>query len=77
MWFSVEVLGCRNTGRADAVLRGFDWVAAAHSVAGGPAVVQLSFVTQEVNEAIDAGAQALVARGLSVIVAAGNYGAGA
>ena len=73
---SVEVLGCGGTGHSDAVLRGLDWVAEMHKAKGGPAVVQLSLVAEGVNEALDAGAEAMVAMGLTVVVAAGNYGSG-
>ena len=38
--------------------------------------MQLSLVAVGINEALDAGAEAMVAMGLAVVVAAGNYNSG-
>ena len=73
----VQVLGANGVGTASAVIAGLDWIVDTHP-AGTPGVVNLSFgadldrLESDSGEAIDAAVRAVVAAGLTVVVAAGN-----
>lgn len=66
---SVRVLGCSGTGAVSAVLAGMDWVADHHVK---PAVANLSLGIAK-STALNQATEALVASGVFVTVAAGNY----
>ena len=64
----VRVLGCSGSGMLSGVIAGLDWVA---SQGPTPSVVNLSLSTSR-SEAFNATVAALVARGITVVAAAGN-----
>ena len=64
----VRVLDCQGSGMLSSVLLGLEWVAAQGA---GPAVVNLSLTTAY-SPAFNAAVAALAARGVTVVVAAGN-----
>jgi len=64
----VRVLGCGGSGMLSGVIAGLDWVASQNMA---PAVVNLSLSTGR-SEAFNATVAALVARGITVVAAAGN-----
>ena len=66
----VQVLGCDGTGKSGQVLRGIDYVIGHHR-ANEPAVANLS-LGGPADVALDAGIRAMVADGITVVVAAGN-----
>src|SRR5262249_40694316 len=68
---NVRVSGCAiNSATASTVIAGLDWVTA-HRVL--PAVANLSFVTN-VNYGVEDSVRALIASGVTCVVAAGNDG---
>ncbi|MCB2175630.1 MAG: fibronectin type III domain-containing protein [Actinomycetales bacterium] len=71
----VRVLGCTGKGSAADLLDGLDWIAA-HHPAGTRGVVNVSLAGPQ-NDVIDHAVDLLTARGLLVVVAAGNDGADA
>ncbi len=68
---SVRVLDCDGQGWEGRLIDGLLWVLD-HRPAAEPAVVNLSFVGPP-SDALDAAVHAVVAAGVSVIVAGGNY----
>jgi subtilisin family serine protease len=64
----VRVFGCAMTSEASEVIAGIDWVAANRQL---PAVANLSF-NSRYNASLDAAVSALIARGVSTVVSAGN-----
>ncbi|MFC6853337.1 S8 family peptidase [Aquipuribacter hungaricus] len=71
----VRVADCRGKGTVGGIVDGLDWVLQDHQ-AGTPAVVNLS-IGAGPSPMLDDAVRALHARGLSVVVAAGNAGADA
>jgi subtilisin family serine protease len=69
----VRVLDCQGAGMLSSVLLGLEWVA---SQGAGPAVVNLSLTTAY-SPTFNAAVAALAARGVTVVVAAGNAAADA
>ncbi|HZI48834.1 MAG TPA: S8 family serine peptidase, partial [Pyrinomonadaceae bacterium] len=68
---NVRVAGCaNNSATASTVISGLDWVTA-HRVL--PAVANLSFVTS-INYSVEDSVRALIASGVTCVVAAGNDG---
>jgi subtilisin family serine protease len=68
---NVRVAGCaNNSATASTVIAGLDWVTA-HRIL--PAVANLSFVT-DVNYSVEDSVRALIASGVTCVVAAGNNG---
>jgi hypothetical protein len=68
---AVRVLDCNGAGFASSVVSGISWVIANHP--GGPGVINLS-LGGPANSAIDRAVADATARGLTVVVAAGNAG---
>ena len=66
----VRVLDCNGSGYLSSVISGLDWVAQ-NSDPGAPAVVNLS-LGGGVSSSLDSAVENLVARGMTVVVAAGN-----
>lgn len=66
----VRVLDCWGEGSAADLIEGLDWIAA-HHPAGTPGVVNLS-LSGPANSVVNDAVSALVTRGLTVTVAAGN-----
>ena len=66
----VQVLGCNGRGETGQVLRGIDYVIGHHR-GNEPAVANLS-LGGGADSAVDAGIRAMVADGITVVVAAGN-----
>lgn len=66
----VQVLGCDGRGQTGQILRGIDYVISHHRT-NEPAVANLS-LGGGVDIALDAGIKAMVADGITVVVAAGN-----
>jgi subtilisin family serine protease len=71
----VRVLDCKGSGTWSGVVAGIDWVAKEH-VAGERDVANLSLGGPR-NDSVDKAVRALVADGVTVVVAAGNDGADA
>jgi subtilisin family serine protease len=67
----VRVLDCEGTDSAGWTIEGLDWVLDQHR-AGTPAVVNLS-LAGDLNSALNDAVRRLVADGVTVVVAAGNY----
>jgi serine protease len=67
----VRVFDCRGGGTISTVLAGLDWVM---QRAVAPAVVNMSLVTDSASAALDSAVALAVGRGLTVVVAAGNWG---
>lgn len=65
----VRVFGCTGSAPYSVIIAGIDWVIADH--VSGPAVANLSLGGQ-VDPAMDAAIEALIADGVTVVVAAGN-----
>lgn len=76
---SVRVLDCAGDGWVSDMIAGLDW-AVAHQPSTGPAVVNMSLgfkvdaQTAEIADEVDAAVNRVVAAGIPVVVAAGNYG---
>lgn len=66
----VRVLGCQGDGSLSGVLAGLDWISKNHP-AGAPAVVNMS-LGGLASSTLDSAVQALINRGITVVVAAGN-----
>lgn len=66
----VRVLDCSGAGSTTTVIAGLDWIAA-HHVAGGPGVVNMS-LSGPLSTTLNTAVAGLVADGLTVVVAAGN-----
>ena len=66
----VKVLDCDGSGSTSTVVGGINWVIADH-VAGTPAVANLS-LGGTIDPTLDAAVNALIADGVTVVVAAGN-----
>jgi subtilisin family serine protease len=66
----VRVLDCNGSGSWSGVIAGLDWIAA-HHVAGTPAVANMS-LGGGASSSVDAAVQAVIADGVTVVVAAGN-----
>ena len=71
----VRVLDCSGSGTWSGVIAGLDWIAAQHTV-GQPAVANMS-LGGGANSSVDTAVRALIAKGVSVVVAAGNSNADA
>lgn len=71
----VRVLDCTGSGSYSSVIAGLDWIAA-NAPAGVPAVVNMS-LGGGASSTVDTAVKNLIARGLSVVVAAGNSAADA
>jgi len=71
---AVRCMDCDGTGSTSALLAGMDWVAAN---AMRPAVASMSLGAGDPEPLLDAAARALVALGIVVVTAAGNYNNGA
>ena len=67
---AVRTLNCEGLAKADQVVLAMDWVLENHRK---PAVVQMSLTTQSIEPSMDRAASTLVAAGLAVIAAAGNF----
>jgi len=67
---AVRVLDCAGSGTTSGVIAGLDWIAQNHP-ANAPAVVNMS-LGGAANSSLDSAVSALVARGITVVVAAGN-----
>ncbi|UKA68018.1 S8 family peptidase [Arthrobacter sp. FW306-05-C] len=66
----VRALACDGTGLYSDVIAGLDWIAGDHR-AGTPAVVNLS-IGGPTSSTLDAAVEAVIADGISAVVAAGN-----
>jgi len=66
--FAVRVFGCEGASSNATIIRGIDWVA---QNAKKPAVANMSFESRG-SRALDEATRALVAEGVTVVVAAGN-----
>lgn len=64
----VRVLGCDGSGTSSGVIAGLDWIAAN---AAAPAIVNMS-LGGGANSTLDAAVNNLIAKGFTVVVAAGN-----
>ena len=71
----IQVLSCSGRGSTGQILRGIDYVIGLHQK-GEPAVANLS-LGGGIDAALDAGIRAMVADGITVVVAAGNSNADA
>ena len=71
---AVRCIGCDGSGAASAVIAGLDWVAANVKL---PAVVSMSLGATGLDTTMDAAVQAIIALGVTVVAAAGNYNNGA
>jgi subtilisin family serine protease len=67
----VRVFSCTGSGTAAALVAGINWIIVNHG-AGEKAVANLSLTVGGANEAVDAAVEALIADGVTVIVASGN-----
>lgn len=67
----VKVIDCDGTSTVAAVITGLEWVIADHDINGGPAVVNLS-LGGSTSSTLDAAVAAVIADGMTVVVAAGN-----
>lgn len=72
----VRVLGCDGSGWTSDLIAGLDWIIGQHA-AGSPAVVNMSLGTGRIVSTLDAAVEAVVADGLTAVVAAGNESADA
>jgi subtilisin family serine protease len=68
----VRILDCTGSGTSSTVITGINWIVANHT-AGTPAVANLS-IGGEANYSLDLAVNALIADGVTVVVAAGNEG---
>ncbi len=71
----VRVLDCAGSGYLSSVISGLDWIGTNHLV-GSPAVVNMS-LGGGASSTLDSAVEALVAKGITVVVAAGNSAADA
>lgn len=71
----VRVLDCAGSGSYSSVISGLDWIAANHPV-GAPAVVNMS-LGGPASSTLDGAIRNLIAKGITVVVAAGNSAADA
>ncbi|BDP99770.1 S8 family serine peptidase [Aquiluna sp. KACHI24] len=71
----VRVLDCAGSGYLSSVISGLDWIGSNHA-AGTPAVVNMS-LGGGASSTLDSAVEALVSKGLTVVVAAGNSAADA
>lgn len=67
---AVRALDCSGNGTSSGVIAGLDWIAQTHP-ANYPAVVNMSLGGGS-NPSLDSAVAALISRGISVVVAAGN-----
>ena len=67
----VRVFGCSNSTTSATVIAGLSWIVQDHT-AGQPAVANLSLGADGVDSAIEQAVQAVIADGVTVVVAAGN-----
>jgi serine protease len=67
----VRVFDCRGGGTISTVVAGLDWVI---QHATPPAIVNMSLSTDSVSPTLDSAVAVAVSRGLTVVVAAGNWG---
>ena len=72
---AVRVLDCSGSGSWSGVIAGLDWVATDHA-AGTPAVANMS-LGGGASSTVDSAVQAVIADGVTVVVAAGNSNADA
>ena len=70
----VRCIDCNGDSAVDDIIAGLEWVAANFRP---PAVASMSLGTSGTNDAMDAAVLALIHLGVTAIVAAGNFGAGA
>ena len=70
----VRVLDCAGSGSSSGVIAGVNWVAASSL---RPAVANMSLGTSSVSTAVNAAVAGAVAKGVTVVVAAGNSNANA
>lgn len=71
----VRVLDCAGSGYLSSVIAGLDWIGSNHPL-GAPAVVNMS-LGGGASSTLDSAVEALVAKGITVVVAAGNSAADA
>jgi subtilisin family serine protease len=71
---SVRVMGCSASGTVSELITGIDWVASNHS---SPAVANISITASGNSNALNSSVNALIRAGVTVVIAAGNYGADA
>ena len=70
--FPVRVMNCQGRGDTLSLLRGINFVIATHAVRGGPAVANLSLGWNGPEPLVDEAVRSMIARGITVVVAAGN-----
>lgn len=70
---AVRVINCDSTATSSAVIAGLEWLAQNVQL---PAVASLSLGSDNPNQALDDAVSAVVALGVTAVVAAGNYNQG-
>lgn len=70
----MRCVDCNGNGAVAQFIAGLEWVAGNFQ---SPAVASMSLGSNAVNEALDSALQAVIALGVTGVVAAGNYGSGA
>jgi len=71
---SVRVIGCSNSGTLSDLIAGIDWTANNHA---SPAVANISITVSANSNSLNNAVNGLIRSGVTVVVAAGNYGSDA
>ncbi|KAL3162994.1 hypothetical protein ABBQ32_009426 [Trebouxia sp. C0010 RCD-2024] len=69
LW-AVRVINCDGSAQSSAVIAGLDWLAQNYQL---PAVASMSLGSDSPNQALDDAVTAIIALGITAVIAAGNY----
>lgn len=72
-WRAVRVINCDGSAQSSAVIAGLDWLAQNYQL---PAVASMSLGSDSPNQALDDAVTAIIALGITAVIAAGNYNQG-
>ena len=71
--YAVRVINCDGSASSSAVIAGLDWLAQNYQL---PAVASMSLGSDSPNQALDDAVTAVIALGITAVIAAGNYNQG-
>lgn len=69
----MRVINCDGSASSSAVIAGLDWLAQNYQL---PAVASMSLGSDSPNQALDDAVTAVIALGITAVIAAGNYNQG-
>lgn len=67
------MINCDGSAQSSAVIAGLDWLAQNYQL---PAVASMSLGSDSPNQALDDAVTAIIALGITAVIAAGNYNQG-